>query len=163
MDKPDYLGLTPWPTTVSLCSQGKLPVFCFPHLPPSQVYQHLEEIYFPLWYFLNCCMCDPHFCLTKNFKQRRYMSSKYMSSKEDRWVANKHVEKIHNSLVLGKCRLNHSEWVPIVAQWKQIRLGTMRLRVQFLASLSGLRIWRCCELWCRLQMQLGYGIAVAAV
>ena len=37
--------------------------------------------------------------------------------------------------------------VPIVAQWKQIQLGTMRLGVWSLALLSGLRIWSCCELW----------------
>ena len=37
----------------------------------------------------------------------------------------------------------------------------MRLRVQSLALLSGLRIWRCCELWCRLQTQLRSCIAVA--
>ena len=30
-----------------------------------------------------------------------------------------------------------------------------------LAPLSGLRIWHCLELWCRSQMQLGSGIAVA--
>ena len=30
--------------------------------------------------------------------------------------------------------------VPIVAQWKQIRLGTKKLQVQSLASLSGLGI-----------------------
>ena len=35
---------------------------------------------------------------------------------------------------------------PVVAQWKQIQLGTMRLWVQSLASLSGLRIQRCHEL-----------------
>ena len=29
------------------------------------------------------------------------------------------------------------------------------------ASLSGLRIQRCCELWCRSQMWLGSGVAVA--
>ena len=39
--------------------------------------------------------------------------------------------------------------VPIVAQWKRIQLGTMRLQIPSLASLSGLRIWHCCELWCR--------------
>ena len=39
--------------------------------------------------------------------------------------------------------------VPITAQQKQIRLGTVRLRVQSLASFRGLRIWHCCELWCR--------------
>ena len=44
--------------------------------------------------------------------------------------------------------------VPIMVQQKQIQLGTMRLQVQSLASLSGLRIWRCCELWCGSQMQL---------
>ena len=32
-----------------------------------------------------------------------------------------------------------------MAQWKQIQLGTMRLRVQSLASLSGLRIRYCCR------------------
>ena len=37
-----------------------------------------------------------------------------------------------------------------MVQWKQIQLGTMRLWAQSLASLSGLRIWHCCELWCRL-------------
>ena len=45
--------------------------------------------------------------------------------------------------------------VSIVVQWKWIRLVTMRLRVWSLASLSGLRIWRCRELWCRLQTWLG--------
>ena len=53
--------------------------------------------------------------------------------------------------------------VPIVAQQKQIRLGTMRLHVRSLALLNGLRIWHCCELWCRLQMRLGYDIAVSGV
>ena len=36
----------------------------------------------------------------------------------------------------------------------------MRMWVLSLASLSGLRIRRCCELWCKLQMQLGSRIAV---
>ena len=27
----------------------------------------------------------------------------------------------------------------------------------------GLRIWHCCDLWCRLQMQLGSGVAVAVM
>ena len=37
----------------------------------------------------------------------------------------------------------------------------MRLQVRSLAWLSGLRIRRCPELWCRLQMQLGSRVAVA--
>ena len=39
----------------------------------------------------------------------------------------------------------------------------MRLRVPSLALLSGLRIQCCHELWCRLQMQLRSGVAVAVV
>ena len=39
-------------------------------------------------------------------------------------------------------------------QRKRIRLGTMRLQVRSLALLSGLRIWRCRELWCRLDLVL---------
>jgi len=38
----------------------------------------------------------------------------------------------------------------------------MRTQVQSLASLSGLTIWHCRELWCRSQMGLGSHIAVAA-
>jgi len=56
---------------------------------------------------------------------------------------------------------NKKNGIPVVAQRKQVRLGTMRLQVQSLASLSGLRIRRCRELWCRLQTWLGSGIAVA--
>ena len=41
-----------------------------------------------------------------------------------------------------------------MVQWKGIQLGTMRLRVRSLALLSGLRIRRCYELWCRSQTQL---------
>ena len=39
----------------------------------------------------------------------------------------------------------------------------MRTWVQFLAFLSGLRIWCCCELQCKLKTQLGSGITVAVV
>ena len=53
--------------------------------------------------------------------------------------------------------------VPFVAKQKRILLGTMRLQGQSLASLSRLRIWRCHELWCRSQMQLGSCVAVAMV
>ena len=50
-----------------------------------------------------------------------------------------------------------------MAQLKRIQLGTMRLRVRSLASLSGLRIWLCHVLWCRSQTWLGSRIAVAVV
>ena len=53
--------------------------------------------------------------------------------------------------------------VPIVVQQKRIQLGTMRLQVQSLASLSGLRILCCQKLCCKSQMQLRCRIAVAVV
>ena len=53
--------------------------------------------------------------------------------------------------------------VTIVVQQKRIRLGTIRLQVRSLASLSGLGIKRCHELWCRSQTQLESGVAVAVV
>ena len=53
--------------------------------------------------------------------------------------------------------------VPVMALQEQIRLVSMRTRVQSLASLSRLRIWRCRELWCSLQMRLGSDVAVAVM
>ena len=49
----------------------------------------------------------------------------------------------------------------VVVHQKKIRLGTIRLQVLSLASLGGLRIQHCCELWCRSQIWLRSGIAVA--
>ena len=54
-----------------------------------------------------------------------------------------------------------SAGVPVVAQRKRIRLVTKRSRVRSLASLRGLRIQRCRELWCRSQTWLRFRAAVA--
>ena len=51
--------------------------------------------------------------------------------------------------------------VPIVAQQKWIWLESMRMQVWSQALLSGLRIWCCCEPWCRSKMWLRYDVAVA--
>ena len=51
--------------------------------------------------------------------------------------------------------------VPVMAQQKQIQPGTMRLQVQSLGSLSGLRIPHCRELWCSSQTPLIALIAAA--
>ena len=42
-----------------------------------------------------------------------------------------------------------------MAQWKRVWLVSMRMQVRSLASLSRSGIWRCCDLWCRSQIQLG--------
>jgi len=43
-----------------------------------------------------------------------------------------------------KCIKSERSGVPVMAQWKQIWQGTLRLQVRSLASLSGLWIWCCC-------------------
>ena len=48
-----------------------------------------------------------------------------------------------------------------MAQRKQTQLVSMRIQVQSLASLSGLRMQHGHELWCRLQTQLKSGVTVA--
>ena len=58
---------------------------------------------------------------------------------------------------LVKCDMR----VSIVAQRKWIQLVSMRTLVRSLVSLSGLRMWHCHELWCRLQLWLGFRVAVA--
>ena len=63
---------------------------------------------------------------------------------------------ILNSLIKKK-----KPGLPFVAQWKGIWLVSMRMWVQSLASISGLRIQRCRELWCQLQTQLRSHIAMA--
>ena len=47
-----------------------------------------------------------------------------------------------------------------MVQWKQIWLVSMRTQVPSLASLSGLRVWCCHELWCRLKTWLRSCIAL---
>ena len=54
-------------------------------------------------------------------------------------------------------------WSSCGVQQKRIRLGTVRLQVRFLALITGLRIQRCRELWCRLKMRLRSSVAVAVV
>ena len=51
--------------------------------------------------------------------------------------------------------------VSLVAQWLMNATRNHEVRVRFLALLSGLRIQRCRELWCRLQMRLRSHIAVS--
>ena len=51
--------------------------------------------------------------------------------------------------------------VPIVAQWLTNPTRNHEVVGSILASLSGLRIRHCHELWCRSQMWLGSHVAVA--
>ena len=54
-----------------------------------------------------------------------------------------------------------TQGVPIVVQRKRILPVSMRMQVRPLALLSGLRIQRCHERWCRSQMRLRCPTAVA--
>ena len=67
------------------------------------------------------------------------------------------------SIYLNKTIIQKGTGVPVMVQWKWIWLGTMRLQVWSLASFSGVGIRHCCELWCRSQMWLKSGVAVAVV
>ena len=50
-----------------------------------------------------------------------------------------------------------------MAQWLMNLTRSHGVVVRSLALLSGLRIQRCSELWCRSQMQLGFCIAMAVL
>ena len=52
---------------------------------------------------------------------------------------------------------------PIMAQWKQIRLGTMTLWAHPWPHSVGYEIWHYRELWCRSQTWLRSHVAVAVV
>ena len=67
---------------------------------------------------------------------------------------NKKILNTYLSAVIWNLRFSFEE-VLVMAQRKRIRLGTMRLWVQSLFLLIGLRIRCFCELWCRLQMVAG--------
>ena len=73
---------------------------------------------------------------------------------------------VHNCQNLQANKMSFRRWttgVPVVAQQKRIWLASVRTHVQSLASLSGLRIWCCCELWYRMQTWLRSHVAVAVV
>ena len=69
----------------------------------------------------------------------------------------------HPRLFCFKANMENVPGVPVVAQWKQIWLASMKTQVWSLAFLSGLRIQHCHELWCRLQALLRSCVAVALV
>ena len=61
----------------------------------------------------------------------------------------------------GERYLKEMMGVPVVAQWLMNPTRTREVAgVQSLPLLSGLRIWRCRELWCRSQTLLGSRVAV---
>ena len=76
-------------------------------------------------------------------------------------VRKEEFEHDSDASVKAKTLKTFSRGVSVVAQQKRIPLGTVRFQVPSLASLSGFRIQRCCELWCGLQMWLGSCVAVA--
>ena len=60
---------------------------------------------------------------------------------------NQYISRYNSKKVMG---------VPIVVLQKRIQLISLRMQVQFLASLSGAGLWCCHELWCK-KIVLGCG------
>ena len=69
--------------------------------------------------------------------------------------------------IIQKIRMYHQKKM-LMGEFSLCGLGELksdivsrRMWVQSLALLSGLRIWHCCKLQCRSQVQLRSGVAVA--
>ena len=77
-----------------------------------------------------------------------YENLQFLKTQFITMIVSYHIQSIN----VGVSIMAHREW---------IQLGTMRLRVWSLASLSGLRIWHCHVLWYRSQTQLRSCTAVA--
>ena len=97
-----------------------------------------------------------------------FFSSLIAISRTSKPILNKSGESEHPCLVSdlsGKAfsllPLRMMLGVPVVAQWKWTLLVSMRMLVQSLVLLTGLRIQCCHELWCSSQTQLRSCIAVA--
>ena len=68
---------------------------------------------------------------------------------------------ILKNLTVLKIKLREFREFPVWLGGLRSQLVSMRMWIRFLALLSGLCIWCCCELWCGSQMQLRSGVAVA--
>ena len=84
------------------------------------------------------------------------------SSAARSFYISQHPHFVPLGLAISKC---HSGEFPLWHSGLWTRRVSMRMWFQSLASLSGLRIWPCCERWCRLQTWLGScgAIAVAPI
>ena len=87
---------------------------------------------------------------TKNFKVSETLLH---DAKDGRYMSSVKTYRIYNQRI--NPNVNHGLWgVPIAAKWKRIQPASMRMWVQSLAPLSGLRSQCCHELQCRSQTRL---------
>ena len=84
--------------------------------------------------------------------QDMYFNSAYWKGLESINNSNTHFVISSYSFPLKKKKIYGG--VPIVAQQKRTQLASMKLQVQSLASLTGLRIQHCQELWYTSKTQL---------
>ena len=137
-----YSALTP---SISSCSGCPLFVYRVPALALL-----LQDPYLVLW---GCVLCVS-VCVVYNSSLSRLMSVSFL------WLLKLNVHSFQPS---------HSSFLeifrafPLRLSGLRIRLVSMRMQVQSLASHSGLRILRCFKLRCRLQMQLGSSASAAVV
>jgi len=72
-------------------------------------------------------------------------------------------QRIEEILRVKKFKIKGKNGVPVIAHQEWTQLVSMKMWVQSLACLSGLRIQCYHELWCKSQMRLGSCVAVAVL
>ena len=126
-------------------------LICYSETTPND---HIHPLSDPSWFTRwGTWVLGPEWLSTASLDWRRKYRNEGLGKKQK----DQEVNQLTNLWHILKFLLG----VPVVAQGKQIWPVSMRMQVQSLALLGGVRIRRCHELWCRSWMWLGSGVAVA--
>ena len=152
--EPPYATVTATPDPSHVCDLHRSSQQCWILNPLSEARDWTCNLMVPSWIRFRCAtMGTPE----------SHVKRKGIDNKTGVWLwLSEVVGKSFPYAITIKLDKNDVTGVPIVTQWKWIRLVSMRTWIQSLASLSGLRFQHCRELWCRSQMQLGSGGRPAA-
>ena len=120
--------------------------------------QHLRELF------------PKELCLFSCLRSHRYPPGGSAFCKKSTLITQRKLPPGETSLLCKECGNgfchHHMDHAAASTPWlrgSRIPPGTMRRQLRSLALLRGLRIRRCCELWCRSQRRLGSRVAVAVV
>ena len=119
----------------------------FSHFYSSKIYPSAKENFWPFW-------DKKQVTSPQMLPFLRCYSTHSLSSF---WVCllDSHQGSVYeHNVQVTHIKFHHGEF-PLWFRGFWTQLVSMRMRVRSLALLSGLRIWHCHELWCKLQTQLG--------